>query len=254
MTDLRFHGICGLPEIVPGMDIGVMILNRLNESFLKDGDILVVASKIISKVENCFRRRDSIHPTEKALQLAELVGREPEYIQLVLEHSRRIVQLGKGVLITQTHHGFVLANAGVDSSNTGRVQEYLTLPPDPDCSAERLRERLWELSHKKIGIIISDTFGRAWRQGQTDVAIGCSGLNAFIDYRGKADRGGMELKHSRLCCADALAGAAGLLMGKSDGIPVVHVRGFTPVGDGNGAGIPYPEEQDMFLKPDTQEH
>lgn len=248
MADLKFYGISGLPEIVPGSDIAALIIACLGEDFLEDGDILVAASKIISKAENCFRNRDSIQPTEKARQIAAIVDREPEYVQLVLEHSRRIVRLGKGILITQTYHGFVLANAGVDSSNTGRAQEYLTLPPDPDRSAEQLSSRLWELTNKKIGIIISDTFGRAWRQGQTDVAVGCSGLGAFIDYRGKADRNGMLLKHSRLCCADALAGAAGLLMDKSGGIPVVHIRGFTSSGSETGANIPYPEEQDMFLQ------
>lgn len=248
MADLKFCGINGLPEFAPGMDIGSFIMGCVGADFLEDGDILVVASKIVSKVENCFWKKDSIQPTERAVRIAKLIGREAEYVQLVLDHSRRIVQLGKGVLITQTHHGFVMANAGVDSSNTGRRQEYLTLPTNPDRSAEQLRERLWELSHKEIGIIISDTFGRAWRQGQTDVAVGCSGLGAFVDYRGKVDRNGMKLKYSSICCADALAGAAGLLMGKSDGIPVVHVRGYISTGKETGMNIPYPEDQDMFLK------
>ncbi len=247
MAGLHLFGLEGLPEIEPGMDLAELILKQLAPDFLQDGDIFVVASKIISKLEGCIVAQDDIPISEEAASLAALTGRSPTYVALTLQEAARVVKASPGVLITKTRHGFVVANSGIDGSNAGRKSCYLTLPPNPDQSALHLRQRLYELCGKRVGIILSDTFGRAWRQGQTDIAIGCSGLPAFLDYRGTADRDGNALHYTMICCADELAGAAELLMGKSSGIPVVHIRGFHPQGEGAASLIPYSDQSDLFL-------
>lgn len=238
--------VAGLPEFRPGDPLA----QRIAQAWIdpQDGDILVVASKVVAKVEGRVFRREEIRVTEEARRLASLTGREAAYMQLVLEESERVVKVAPGVIICRTRHGFVLANAGVDASNAGAEGVYIALPLDPEASVRALREALCGALGKRVAVILSDSFGRAWRRGQTDVAIACAGIGAFREYAGRTDRDGRPLRYTLPACADELAGAAELVMGKSEGICAVCIRGFDAEGtSGGGADIPYPPEEDLFL-------
>ena len=205
---------------------------------LADGDILVVAHKVVSKAEGRTRRLGDVEPSERARDLAAPAGKDPRAVQVVLDEAESVLRSERGVLICVTRHGFVCANAGVDASNTGARDELVLLPDDPDGSARGLRAGVERERGVRPGVIVSDSFGRAWRTGQTDVAIGAAGVRVVDDWRGRLDRKGRELRATAIAAGDAIAGAADLARGKDAYVPVVLVRGLdhlvTP-DDGPGA-------------------
>lgn len=219
--------LVGLPEIVEGDRVANLIVAaaRTSRFELKNEDILVVAQKIISKAEGCLVRLATVCSSPRALQLAAKQKRDPRLVEVILQQSRRILR-DDPVLIVETHHGFVCANAGVDHSNVPGEDVVTVLPRDPDGSARRIAAQILKLTKKRIGVIISDTFGRPWRLGLTNVAIGAAGVPVLADLRGTTDRHGKPLQATILAVADELAAAAGLMMGKSEGIPVVLIRGY----------------------------
>jgi coenzyme F420-0:L-glutamate ligase/coenzyme F420-1:gamma-L-glutamate ligase len=220
------------PEVEPGSDLAELIRRAAASAGVElPGTVLVVCQKIISKAEGRFVSLSDVEPSPAAKEIAEAHERDPRQVEVVLRESRRIVRRGNGVLITETHHGFVCANAGVDLSNAPGPELAILLPVDPDASARRLFEAL---SGPKgpTPIVISDTFGRPWREGLVDVALGSAGLAPIRDDRGSRDRAGRELLVTQPATADQLAAAAGLLMWKSAGIPVVAIKGLSIEGDG----------------------
>ena len=216
----------GVPEVKEGADLGGIILAsvRAHRVRVLDGDIVVVKQKVVSKAEGRVVRLVDVEPGERARSLAESEGKDPRLVELILREAVRVVRTGHGVIITETRHGFVCANSGVDQSNVGKGLVAL-LPVDPDRSARRLRRELERGSGRKLAVLISDTFGRPWRVGQTDVAIGCSGILPLLQYEGRKDRFGYELRVTEPSVADEVAGAAELAMGKLTGIPAAIVRG-----------------------------
>jgi coenzyme F420-0:L-glutamate ligase/coenzyme F420-1:gamma-L-glutamate ligase len=246
--DLRLFRLPGLPEIQLGDDLAGQILaaaGRARISF-ESGDILVIAQKIISKAEGAVVRLATIQPSAQALALAARLKKDPRAIEVVLQQSRRIVR-SDHVLIAETRHGFVCANAGVDHSNVPGEDVVSLLPREPDLSAKKLAAALRQLTGKRVAVIISDTFGRPWRLGLTDVAIGASGVPVLHDLRGTRDRHGKPLTATVLAVADELASAAGLLMRKSEGSPVILIRGyhFKPSSE-PAATIIRPANEDLF--------
>ena len=227
MRRLEIIGVEGLGEIESGAPLGPLVVEacaRLGLPLL-DGDVLVVAQKIVSKSEGRAVDLRSVTPSDEAVRLsAELDDKDPRLLELILRESRRIVAKGRSTIIVETHHGFVCANAGIDQSNIG-VHHALLLPKDPDGSARRIREEVQRLTGTAVGVVITDTFGRPWRLGTTDVAIGVAGFGPLIDYRGQTDSYGYELKASVTAVADQIAGAAELVMGKTSHIPAAIVRG-----------------------------
>jgi coenzyme F420-0:L-glutamate ligase/coenzyme F420-1:gamma-L-glutamate ligase len=206
----------------------------------------VVAQKIVSKAEGCVARLSSVAPSERALQLAAARKKDPRLVEVILRESRRIVR-DDPVLIVETHHGFVCANAGVDHSNVPGEDVVTLLPRDPDGSARRLASELRKLTTKRVAVIISDTFGRPWRLGLTNVAIGAAGVPVLRDLRGRRDRQAKPLQATILAVADELAAAAGLLMGKAEGIPAVVIRGYRyRSADERATGIIRPAAEDLF--------
>jgi coenzyme F420-0:L-glutamate ligase/coenzyme F420-1:gamma-L-glutamate ligase len=236
----------GLPEIEPGDRLGALVAARVE---LADGDVLVVSQKVVSKAEGRLRRLDSVVPGEEARRLAAELGREPALVQLVLEESREILRAERGVLIVETRHGFVCANAGIDSSNLGEPGTVALLPEDPDASARTIRAEI-AASGAGVGVVVSDSFGRAWRLGQSEVAIGCAGLAPLDDWRGRTDSSGRELTATVIATADEVAAAADLARDKTSRTPAVLVRGLAAaVGreDGPGAAaLRRPREEDLF--------
>ena len=246
--EIRVLSIPGLPEIRKGADVAKEIATAAKKAGLhfEDGDILVVAQKVVSKAEGRVVSLATVKPSEKAQVLAAQLKKDPRAIELVLQESRRILRSDR-VLITETHHGFVCANAGVDHSNVPGEDMVTLLPRQPDGSAEKLATRLHKKTGKLIAVIISDTFGRPWRLGLTNVAIGASGLPVLVDLRGTRDREGKPLTATVLAVADELAAAAGLLMGKCEGTPAVIIRGyrFKPAQE-KAASIIRPTSEDLF--------
>ena len=238
----------GLGEIEPGTDLAGAIGAALERQGtpLRDGDILVVTQKVVSKAEGCLVRLEDVEPSALAAEWAALWNKDARVVELVLRQSRRIVRMERGVIISETRHGLVCANAGVDQSNVGGDSVTL-LPEDPDASAERLRAALSQASGARIGIVISDTFGRAWREGQVNVAIGVAGVEAMRHFEGQLDPTGYELRVTMLATADELASAAELVMGKVDGVPVALVRGLArALGSGSATELVRPAATDMF--------
>jgi coenzyme F420-0:L-glutamate ligase/coenzyme F420-1:gamma-L-glutamate ligase len=235
---LTARALEGLPEIRAGDDPGELIAHALPAGGLTAGDVLVVAHKFISKAEGRTRRLSSVTPGERARALAAELGRDPRHVQVVLDETREVRRAARGVLISVTHHGFVCANAGVDASNSPDDDTLILLPADPDDSARRLRARLRELLGVAPGVLVTDSFGRAWRNGQSDVAIGCAGLMALEDWRGRADARGRELRATWIAVADQLAGAADLARAKDALQPAVLISGagrWVTEDDGPGA-------------------
>jgi len=213
---------------------------------VEPGTLFVVAQKVVSKAEGRIVRLDSVAPSTAALQWAEKYNKDPRMVEVVFREARRIVRMDRGVLIVETHHGFVCANGGVDASNAPEGTLVL-LPEDPDLSAAKLRAELQGALDAQIAVIISDTFGRPWRQGLTNVALGVSGLSPVIDYRGQVDFCGRSLQSTVLAVADELASAAELAMGKTLGIPVALVEGFPyPPAPGSARELIRPPEEDLF--------
>jgi coenzyme F420-0:L-glutamate ligase / coenzyme F420-1:gamma-L-glutamate ligase len=234
-------GVEGLPEVAPGDDLALLIADAAE---LEDGDIVVVAQKVVSKAEGRIVRLADVEPSERALAIAG--DGDPRRIEVVLRESARIVRLRPPLVIAQTAHGYVCASAGVDASNAPDADTLVLLPLHPDASAAALRERLRELTGREVAVIVSDSFGRAWRQGTTDVAVGCAGLAPLVDLEGRRDRVGYELHATLIAVADEIAGAAQLVMGKLDAIPVAIVRGLDVAGDGKAADLVMPPERDLF--------
>jgi coenzyme F420-0:L-glutamate ligase/coenzyme F420-1:gamma-L-glutamate ligase len=232
-TEIRILPITGIDEIAPGADLGVLIYEAIQAQrlVLQQGDILVVTQKIVSKAEGRLVKLAEIEPSEFARIAAQSSRKDAQYIEVVLRESRRIVRMDRGMLLTETHHGFVCANAGIDESNVdGGEGEVTLLPIDPDRSARELRARLQDLAGEgpsfEIAVIISDTWGRTWRNGQVNMAIGTAGIEPLTDYRGQYDPYGYELQASVIAVADELAAAAELVMGKIDRVPVALIRGY----------------------------
>jgi coenzyme F420-0:L-glutamate ligase / coenzyme F420-1:gamma-L-glutamate ligase len=269
--ELRVLPVEGMPEVHGGDRIGELISERAE---LQQGDVVVISQKIVSKAEGRVVRLDSVTPSERARELAEKLGKEAELVELVLSESREVLREER-VLITETHHGFVCANAGIDSSNLPEEGTVCLLPEDPDASARHIRKELTTLpegagvslsrhsttSHKRVvsgkghprplpAVAITDSFGRAWRVGQAEVAIGCAGLQPLDDWRGRRDAGGKDLSATLIAIADEVAAAADLVRGKDEGVPVVIVRGlgrYVAAEDGPGAAaLRRPPGEDLF--------
>ncbi len=244
MTQLELIAVEGLPEVRPGDDLGQLISAR---SKLETGDVLVVAQKVVSKSEGRLVNIHTVTASDEAVRIAaRLVALpDPRMVQVVLDESVRVLR-SERALITETRHGFVCANAGVDHSNVPGDDELTLLPEDPDASAHRLRNRLRELAHVNVGVIVSDTFGRPWRLGIVNVALGVAGLPALLDLRGSLDDEGKPLQATVLAPADELAAAAGLVMGKTNRAPVVIIRGLALQGSGTGRDLIRPAAEDLF--------
>ncbi|HEY6397794.1 MAG TPA: coenzyme F420-0:L-glutamate ligase [Solirubrobacteraceae bacterium] len=249
---LTVTALAGLPEIAPRDDLAALIAAAVSASHrtLLDGDVVVVAHKIVSKAEGRIRRLGAVSPGERAITLARELGKDPRHVQVVLDESRRVLRAAHGVLICETVQGFVCANAGVDASNVRGEGDLVLLPRDADVSARALRSGLRSQLGVSPGVLITDSFGRAWRRGQVDVAIGCAGVGPLEDWRGRSDAFGRKLKATWIAVIDELAAAADLARAKDDLRPVVLVRGagrhVTPE-DGPGAvAMIRPEAEDLF--------
>jgi coenzyme F420-0:L-glutamate ligase/coenzyme F420-1:gamma-L-glutamate ligase len=245
---IELLSIADLPEIREGDDLAqlIVVAARNARIVFHNGDILVIAQKVVSKAEGRVVRLASVQPSARAAQLAAARRKDPRLVEVILQESRRIVR-DDPVLIVETHHGFVCANAGVDHSNVTGEDAVTLLPRDPDLSARRIAAEIRKLTKKRIAVIISDTFGRPWRLGLTNVAIGAAGVPVLRDLRGTRDRHSKPLQATILAVADELAAAAGLVMGKSEGVPAVVIRGYRyrPT-DGRATGIIRPAAEDLF--------
>jgi coenzyme F420-0:L-glutamate ligase/coenzyme F420-1:gamma-L-glutamate ligase len=248
-SDIRVIGLPGLPIITPGADLVGLIHEaaRTAEIPLHEGDILVITQKIVSKAEGCLVELKDVTPSAFATHYARLWDKDPRNVEVVLRQSRRIVKMDRGVIIAETHHGFICANAGVDQSNIEGQDVVAVLPPDPDASARAICQGLRERLGVDLAVIICDTFGRPWREGLVNVALGLAGLEAIKDYTGMHDAQGYELKVTALAIADELAAAAELVMNKLDNVPVAIIRGYDyPRGDGSLAQLIRAPERDLF--------
>jgi coenzyme F420-0:L-glutamate ligase/coenzyme F420-1:gamma-L-glutamate ligase len=267
LTALSARSLPGLPEIRAGDDLAALIVAALEEGGsqerepepppphgsdhgLNEGQIVAIAHKVVSKAEGAVVALADITPTPRARELAAEHRRDPRAVQVVLDESQEILRAANGVLICRTRHGFVCANAGVDASNASEPETLILLPRDPDASARRLRARLRELTSAAPGVLITDSFGRAWRHGQCDVAIGCAGLTPLEDWRGCSDAVGRELSATWIALADQIAATADLARAKDSREPVVIVEGlarFVTEEDGPGAAaLLRPLEEDLF--------
>lgn len=231
----------GLPEIEPGADLGAL----LAAAPLEDGDVLVVAQKVVSKAEGRVVRLADVEPSARAVELAGDEG-DPRHVQVILDETARVVRSRPPLVIAETRHGFVCASAGVDASNAPEPDSLVLLPLDPDASAARLRERIRELSGCTVAVIVSDSFGRPFRQGTTDVAIGVAGLRPLLDLRGRRDASGYELRSTQIAVADEIAAAAELVRPKAGSVPAAIVRGLDLAGDGTARDLVMPPERDLF--------
>jgi coenzyme F420-0:L-glutamate ligase/coenzyme F420-1:gamma-L-glutamate ligase len=234
----------GLPEVRPGDDLGLLISEHAR---LQPGDLVVVAQKVVSKAEGRVVDLNDVTASEEAVRIApRLVARpDPRLVQVVLDESVRVLRAER-TLITETVQGYVAANSGVDHSNVGGADLLTLLPADPDASAGRIRSRLRELTGVDVGVVISDTFGRPWRLGIVNVALGVAGLPALVDLRGTRDDDGKPLHATVLAVADDVAAAAGLVMGKTNRTPAVVVRGLLLPGGGSGRDLLRPQDEDLF--------
>jgi coenzyme F420-0:L-glutamate ligase/coenzyme F420-1:gamma-L-glutamate ligase len=234
-----------MPELREGDDLAGELLRAAERAGGFDaGDVLVVAQKAVSKVEGRVVRLADVEPSDRARDLAG--DADARRMEVILRETREIVRSRPPLVISETEHGFVCASAGVDSSNAGSPETLVLLPRDPDASAERLRGKIREAVGVDVAVIVSDSFGRAWRQGTTDVALGVAGLTPVLDLRGQRDSVGYELHATQIAVADEIAGAAELVMGKTAGVPAAVVRGTRQAGDGSGADLLMPRERDLF--------
>lgn len=245
--ELIVRGVAGIPEVAEGMSVGGLVAERAQ---LVDGDVVVISQKIVSKAEGRLRRLASVRPRAEALELATELGKDPALVELILEESAAILRAERNVLIVETKSGLVCANAGIDSSNVGAEDTVCLLPEDPDASARRIRAELTAASGSRLGVVIADSFGRPWRLGQAEVAIGCAGLAPLDDWRGRRDAHGVELAATLIAIADEAAGAADLVRDKAGGVPAAVVRGLghhVGIEDGPGAAaLRRPRGEDLF--------
>jgi coenzyme F420-0:L-glutamate ligase / coenzyme F420-1:gamma-L-glutamate ligase len=241
LAELRVLPVEGLPEIAEGDDLGALIAERAR---LQAGDVVVVAQKAVSKAEGRVVRLADVEASDRARQLA--AGHDPRQLEVILREATRVVRTRAPLVIAETPHGFVCASAGVDASNAPGPDTLVLLPVDPDASAEAIRRTLLERTGKNVGVIVSDSFGRPWRTGIVDVAIGVAGLRPLEDWRGRRDVNGYELRATVVAVADEIAAAAELVRGKTAGIPVAVVRGLDVAGEGSGRELLMPPERDMF--------
>jgi coenzyme F420-0:L-glutamate ligase / coenzyme F420-1:gamma-L-glutamate ligase len=246
MRGLEVLPVRGIPEVRPGDDLPELIVLATGED-LRARDILVVTHKIVSKAEGRLVDLGAVEPSALAKGFAARYGRDPRQVEVVLRESRRVVRMDRGLIISETHHGFVCANAGVDASNLPGDHTVCLLPVDPDASAARLREALTARTGSELAVIVSDSFGRPWREGITDVAIGVAGMDPLADYRGQRDPYGYPLEASILAVADELAAAAELVMGKTEGIPAAIIRNYPyKQGPGSALNLLMGPERDLF--------
>jgi coenzyme F420-0:L-glutamate ligase/coenzyme F420-1:gamma-L-glutamate ligase len=241
VSGLTIEPVHGLPELGEGDDLAQLITERAD---LQDGDVLVVAQKAISKVEGRIVRLDDVEPSTRAQELAG--DGDARRIEVILREAKRVVRTRGALIITETHHGFICASSGVDASNAPEPDAVVLLPVDPDASAARLRSALGELTGCEVGVVVSDSFGRPWRQGTTDIAVGAAGIEALRDLKGARDPNGYELKSTVIAIADEIAGAAELVMGKLDRTPVAVVRGVEAAGHGTAREVVMPNERNLF--------
>ena len=242
--------IGGVPLVHPGDDLAALLLKGFDHSGLQlaGGDIVVVCQKVVSKAEGRIARLREVTPSPYALQVAaQTSGKDPRIIEVILRETTRIVKMDRGHLIVETGPGWVCANAGVDESNSLGPDVLILLPKDPDASAQQLRVAFRQRSGADVAVLITDTFGRPWREGLVDFALGLAGMDAQLDLRGQHDLNGRELHHTIMAQADALAAAAGLVMRKSDGIPAAWIRGYEFVpAQGDAKSLLRAREFDLF--------
>jgi coenzyme F420-0:L-glutamate ligase/coenzyme F420-1:gamma-L-glutamate ligase len=245
--ELRVIPLAGLPEFREGMRVGEEIAAATT---CEQDDLLVVSQKVVSKAEGRVRRLSAVAPGAEARELATRLGKDPALVELILSESREVLRAERGVLIVETRHGFVCANAGVDSSNLPDPDTVCLLPEDPDASARRIRAEIAAVTGTSVSVVITDSFGRAWRLGQTEVAVGCAGLVPLDDWRGRRDAGGRELEATAIAIADEAAAAADLVRDKASGVPAAIVRGLAgrlTAEDGPGAAVlRRPRGEDLF--------
>src|SRR6266511_184170 len=239
--ELRIIPVAGLPEIQEGDDLAELVAANVE---LEDGDVVALAQKIVSKSEGRVVRLSDVEPSTRAREIAE--DEDPRRIEVILREAARVVRIRPPLVIAETKHGFICASAGVDSSNAPEPDTVVLLPEDPDGLAQAIRERLRGLTGREVAVLITDSFGRPWRQGTIDVALGAAGLEVMRDLRGTRDRVGYELHATMIAVADEIASAAELVMGKVDGIPAAVVRGLEVAGDGHARDLVIPEERDLF--------
>jgi coenzyme F420-0:L-glutamate ligase / coenzyme F420-1:gamma-L-glutamate ligase len=247
-VDLLLFAVPGIPDVTVDADLGSLIAGAVSRSGrrVEAGDVIVVAQKVVSKAEGAMVRLDDVTPSLAATKWGAVTGRDARLVEVILRESTRIVRMERGILIAETRHGFICANAGVDASNV--APGFVTLlPQDPDASADRLRVALSAAFGCPVAVIVSDTFGRAWREGVINVALGVSGLRPLLDYRGSADSYGRPLTSTVIALADELAGAAEIVTRKSAGTPVAIARGAAEwVGGGNGRMLVRDASRDLF--------
>ena len=246
-ADLRVIAVTGLPEIREGDRLGELIAARAE---LHVGDVVVVSQKVVSKAEGRIVRLECVEPGPRASELGAELGKDPALVQLILDQSAELLRAERGLLICETHHGYVCANAGIDSSNLAEAGTVALLPEDPDSSARRIRAELRAASGKEAAVVITDSFGRAWRTGQVEVAIGCAGISPLDDWRGLSDRSGRILEATLIAIADEVAAAADLVRDKASAVPAAVVRGLgRHVGPADGPGaaeLLRGREEDLF--------
>ena len=244
-TGISIIPLEGIPEVEAGDDLVALLAEAAERAGgLQDADVVVVAQKIVSKAEGRVVRMDEIEPSERALELAD--DRDPRHVEAILRESAHVVRVRPPLIIAETRHGFICASAGVDASNAKGAGTLVLLPLDPDASAAGIRAGLLERLGRDVGVIVSDSFGRAWRQGTTEVALGVSGVAALLDLTGRRDAAGYELQGTQIAVADELAGAAELVLGKLRRVPAAVIRGLAAAGDGSGRGLVMPPERDLF--------
>ena len=246
MTDeLRILPLRGIPELEEGDDLAALLGEAVTRvGGFENDDVLVVAQKAVSKVEGRVVDLAEIEPSDRARELA--ADTDPRRLEVILREAREVVKARPPLVIAETRHGFVCASAGVDASNAKGPDTVILLPVDPDASAAALRDAIRRRLGVEVGVIVSDSFGRAWRRGTTDVALGVSGMAALVDLSGQRDASGYELHATEIAVADEIAGAAQLVMGKTAGIPAAIVRGLRLSGDGSGSELVMPRERDLF--------
>jgi coenzyme F420-0:L-glutamate ligase/coenzyme F420-1:gamma-L-glutamate ligase len=244
------RSLAGLPEVRPGDDVAALIVGALADRPLRSGHVVAIAHKVVSKAEGAVVALDEVSASPRALELGRAQDKDPRAVQVVLDQSTHVLRAERGVLVCRTRHGFVCANAGVDASNASAPDTVVVLPRDPDGSARRIRARLRELTGQAPAVLIADSFGRTWRHGQLDVAIGLAGMQPLDDWRGRTDAAGLELRATWLAVADAAAACSELVRAKDSGEPVVVIEGlerYVAEDDGPGAAalLRAPEE-DLF--------